>query len=93
VLPPRTIVDLGKLLDVPSPRFRLDDELWARVVYDFALGYRLRVLPRDHLCDRSYPCIRGGWPPSSCRSAMSASRRVDQRVEDLCAAFELQKPY
>jgi len=93
VLPPRTIVDLGKLLDVPSSRFRLDDELWARVVYDFALGYRLRVLPRDHLL-RSLVPLYSGWLASFILQVRDVSiEAVDQRVEDLCAAFELQKPY
>ena len=34
-------------MDGPAASFRLDDELWASIVYDFALGYRLRVLARD----------------------------------------------
>ena len=49
VLPPRTILDLRRLMDGPAASFRLDDELWARIVYDFALGYRLRVFAREHI--------------------------------------------
>jgi hypothetical protein len=93
VLPPRTIVDLRKVVDLPSSQFRLDDELWARVVYDFALGYRLRVLPRDHLL-RSLVPLYSGWLASFIRQLRDASgEAADQRVEDLCTAFELQKPY
>jgi hypothetical protein len=93
VLPPRTIVDLRKLLDLPSSQFHLDDELWARIVYDFALGYRLRVLPRDHLL-RSLVPLYSGWLASFILQVLDASlEAVDQRVEDLCAVFERQKPY
>jgi hypothetical protein len=93
VLPPRTIVDLRKLVDLPSSQFRLDDELWARVVYDFALGYRLRVLPRDHLL-RSLVPLYSGWLASFIRQVRDAGiEAADQRVEDLCTVFELQKPY
>jgi hypothetical protein len=93
VLPPRTIVDLGKLVDLPSSKFRLDDDLWARIVYDFALGYRLRVLPRDHLL-RSLMPLYSGWLASFVLQVRGASiEAVDQRVEDLCGVFELQKPY
>jgi hypothetical protein len=93
VLPPRAIVDLGKLVDRPSSQFRLDDELWARVVYDFALGYRLRVLPREHLL-RSIVPLYSGWLASFILQVRDAGlEAVDQRVEDLCTVFELQKPY
>ena len=93
VLPPRTIVDLHKIVDLPSSKFHLHDELWARVVYDFALGYRLRVLPRDHLL-RSLVPLYSGWLASFILQVADASvEAMDQRIEDLCTVFELQKPY
>ena len=47
MLPPKTIIELRKLADAPPDRFRFDDRLWASIIYDFALGYSLRVMPRD----------------------------------------------
>jgi hypothetical protein len=62
-------------------------------VYDFALGYRLRVLPRDHLL-RSLVPLYSGWLASFIRQVRDAGiEAADQRVEDLCTVFELQKPY
>jgi hypothetical protein len=93
VLPPRTIVELGKLAERRPPQFRLDDELWARIVYDFALGYRLRALPRDHLL-RSLVPLYSGWLASFVLQLSGAGvEAADQRVEELCAAFERQKPH
>jgi hypothetical protein len=93
VLPPRTIVDLRRLVDGPDTRFSLDDELWARIVYDFALGYRLRALARDHLL-RSLVPLYSGWLASFVLQVQDLStEQVERRVEDLAAAFEAQKPY
>jgi hypothetical protein len=93
VLPPKTIVDLRRLVDAPPTRFRLDDELWARIVYDFALGYRLRVLARDHLL-RSLVPLYLGWLASFILQVRDVSpEEVDQRIEQLGLAFEVQKPY
>jgi len=93
VLPPRTIVELRKVVETPPAQFRLDDELWARIVYDFALGYRLRVLPRDHLL-RSLVPLYSGWQASFILQVREASTAAtDERVEDLATAFEAQKPY
>jgi glucosylglycerate synthase len=93
VLPPRTIVDLRRLVESRPPEFRLSDDLWARVVYDFALGYRLRVLPRPHLL-RSLVPLYSGWLASFILQVRELGlAAVDQRVEDLALAFEAQKPY
>lgn len=93
VLPPRTIVALGKLLQGSLEQFRLDDELWARIVYDFALGYRLRVLPRDHLL-RSLVPLYTAWLASFVLQVRDLDAdAADARVDRLAAVFEAQKPY
>jgi hypothetical protein len=93
VLPPRTILELRRLTEAPADRFRFDDRLWATIVYDFALGYSLRVLPRDHL-RRSLAPLYSGWLASfvlQMRNADLAS--VQERVEQVCLGFESEKRY
>ena len=93
VLPPRTIVDLRKLLDCPAGGFRLDDELWARVVYDFAVGFHLRTVAREHLL-RSLVPLYSGWLASYISQVGKAGPdAADLRVETLAKAFETQKSY
>jgi glucosylglycerate synthase len=93
VLPPRTVIDLRRLVDGPVGSFRLDDELWARIVYDFALGYRLRVLARDHVL-RSLVPLYLAWLASFVIEVRGQSDEdVERRLERLGAAFEAQKPY
>lgn len=93
MLPPRTIVDLKRLVDGPAAQFSLDDELWARVVYDFALGHRLRVLARDHLL-RSLVPLYSGWLASFILQVRDlGAEAAEQRIERVAAAFEAQKPY
>lgn len=91
VLPPRTIVELRKLTETVPERFRFDDRLWASIVYDFALGYSLRVMPRDHLL-RSLTPLYTGWVASFVLQMGSASlERIEERVEQLCRGFESEK--
>jgi hypothetical protein len=93
LLPPRTLVDLRKLADATTTRFQFDDALWARVVYDFAVGYRLRALPRDHLL-RSLVPLYSGWLASFLLQVGDLDAdAADARVDDLAAGFERQKPY
>ena len=93
VLPPRSILDLRQLMDKPAASFRLDDGLWARIIYDFALGYRLKVLAREHIL-RSLVPLYLAWLASFIIEIRDRSDDdVQQRLERLCAAFEAQKPY
>jgi len=93
VLPPRTIVDLKKLSETPLERFQFDDRLWAGIIYDFAFGYNLRVMPADHLL-RSLTPLYTGWMASFVLQVRNAtSSQVEDRVEQVCLAFEAQKRY
>jgi hypothetical protein len=93
VLPPRTIVELRKLTEMAPDRFRFDDRLWANIVYDFALGYTLRVMPRDHLL-RSLTPLYAGWLASFvCEMRNASAAQVDERVEQVCLGFESEKRY
>ena len=66
-----------ELAAAPPESFRMDDRLWARTIYDFALGHRLRVIARDHLL-RSLTPLYLGWLTSFIL-ADGTSRRARSR--------------
>ena len=93
VLPPATLLDLKKLASRPQDQFRIADEAWARVIYDFALGYRLRVIGRDHLLRALTPLYLGWCASFILEMENAGEREVEARLEKLCLAYEAQKPY
>jgi glucosylglycerate synthase len=93
VLPPATLFELRKLSRLAREQFRLPDELWARIVYDFALAHRLRTINRDHLLKSMTPLYLG-WVASYAHGFEAGDLiGVDQRMERLALAFEAEKPY
>jgi glucosylglycerate synthase len=93
VLPPATLFDLRKLAHPPSERFRMSDELWVRIVYDFALAHRLRTISRDHLL-RSLTPLYLGWAASYAQDLKAAgAASPEQRLERLSLAYEAGKSY
>ena len=93
VLPPTTLLELRKLSRASEDRFRLPDNLWARIVYDFALGHRLRTISRDHLL-RSITPLYLGWTASyALEVERSTPDMVEYRLEQLCDAYEAGKTY
>jgi hypothetical protein len=93
VLPPATLVELNRLTRLPDQDFRLSDELWARILFDFALAHRLRLIRRDHLVLAMTPLYLA-WVASFVHQiAELDAARVRDRIEQLCVAFETARPY
>ena len=96
VLPPVTLLELKRLTLVPTERFRVPDELWVRIIYDFALAFRLRTISRTHLLGALTPLYLG-WVASYVNEwshpAGAIKNTPSQRHEQLARAFEDGKPY
>jgi hypothetical protein len=93
VLPPATLFELRKLLRLSLEQFHMPDELWVRIVYDFALAHRLRTISRDHLLNSMTPLYLG-WVASYARDLQTVGLpALEQRLERLSLAYESGKPY
>jgi hypothetical protein len=92
-MPPATVLELRRMCRLTDDNFCFPNELWARTIYDFAVGYRLRAIGRDHLL-RALTPLYLGWMSSFILSVgESTPAEVEDRIETLCRAFESQKPY
>jgi hypothetical protein len=92
VLPPNSLLGLKKLSLMPPSGFRMDDSLWARIVYDFILAYRLRTINRGHLLGALTPLYLA-WVASHLILTASGEPTAEAHIEALAAAFEADKPY
>ncbi len=93
LLSPATMLELKRVAQLPGDRFEFPDETWAHVVYDFSLGYRLRIINRDHLL-RALTPLYLGWVASFVIQMKDAGpREVEERLEKLCLTYEERKPY
>ena len=95
VLPPNSLLGLKKLSIMPPAAFRMPDSLWARIVYDFVLAYRLRTINRGHLLGALTPLYLA-WVASHLLLSSGTSAETlspDKHIEILAAAFETDKPY
>jgi hypothetical protein len=93
VLPPQSLLAVKRLARAPEESFAVDDALWARIVYDFAVAYHLATMDRAMLL-RSMTPLYLGWVAGFVREVRDLDREgAEARVERLCRAFEATKPY
>jgi hypothetical protein len=91
VLPPNSLLGLKKLSVMPAESFRMPDNLWARIVYDFILAYRLRTINRGHLLGALTPLYLA-WTASHL-TLISNGTAPEKHIQDVAVAFETDKPY
>jgi glucosylglycerate synthase len=91
VLPPQSLLALKRLSLMAPAQFLMPDSLWARIVYDFLIAYRLRTMNRSHLLGAFIPLYRG-WVASHI-NLTAAGTDSEAHIEAVAAAFEADKPY
>jgi hypothetical protein len=93
VLPPATLLPLRAAARAGAESFRVDDALWARIVYDFAVAHFVKTVERGQLLGAMTPLYLG-WLAGFLRDKSDGdAAAAEARVEALCAAFEREKPY
>jgi glycosyltransferase involved in cell wall biosynthesis len=93
VLAPETLGDVLSLETDDLERFRFPDDVWARVVYDAALGHHYGVIHREHLLRSLVPLYLGRTAAFVLAVRDRGAEASEAAAENVARAFERQKPY
>ncbi|HBH02047.1 MAG TPA: glycosyl transferase family 2 [Candidatus Rokubacteria bacterium] len=93
VLTPDTLGDVLSLEVRDAAAYRFPDPLWARVVYEFALGHHFGVVHRDHLLRSLVPLYLGRTAALVNATQAASAPATEAALERVGAAFERAKPY
>jgi glucosylglycerate synthase len=91
VLPPNSLLGLKRLSVTDAAEFRMPDPLWARIVFDFLIAFRLRTINRGHLLGALIPLYLA-WAAGHI-NLTAAGVSSERHIEAVAAAFEADKPY
>ncbi|HUG38163.1 MAG TPA: hypothetical protein VML54_14490, partial [Candidatus Limnocylindrales bacterium] len=93
ILAPDTLGDVLALDALDAAGFRFADRLWARVVYDFLLAARARVMYPSHLAQSLAPLYLGRAASLVLETRGRPSGAVAEAGARLGRVFEAEKPY
>jgi hypothetical protein len=93
VMAPDTLGEVLSLETADAGSFRFPDDLWARVVWDFALGHHYTVIHREHLLRSLVPLYLGRTAAYVLGTGDRSAAASEAAVETVARAFERQKPY
>lgn len=91
VLAPNSLLGLKRLSVVEPSAFRMPETLWARVVFDYLVAYRLRTINRGHLLGALIPLYLA-WVAGHI-NVVASGTDSEVHIEAVASAFESEKPY
>jgi len=81
---------LGALQD---RNFRFPPGLWTRVIYDYAITFHKKKLPKEHLIKSLTPLYLGRTASFIMEVEQMGQEEVEGEIEKLCTEFEYNKEY
>jgi glycosyltransferase involved in cell wall biosynthesis len=92
-LPSETALWLESIGRLSDESFSFPQDLWARIIYDFASAYHKGSVHREHLLKSMIPLYLGRVASFVMENQESTAGEVEAKIESLCRVFEEMKPY
>jgi hypothetical protein len=80
-----------KLSADSSESFHIPDNIWADIIYSFALAYHRKIINRQHLLKSLTPLYIGRVASFVLETWGSDAIEVEDKIENLCVFFENKK--
>lgn len=79
--------------DLSEDKFRIPDNVWAEIIYSFALACHRKIINKEHLLKSLTPLYIGRVASFVMETPYSNADEVEDRIEDLCLTFEGKKEF
>ncbi|HET9178711.1 MAG TPA: glycosyl transferase family 2 [Terriglobia bacterium] len=93
ILSAETLAQVRDVAQQNGTPFRFPDELWVKIVYEFAASYHHSVINREHLLQALTPLYRGRIYSVVLENQRADSEQIEKRRELLSEEYEKQRPY
>jgi glucosylglycerate synthase len=91
-LPSSVVGILKKAGRTQADNFRLSDDVWAEIVYRFAVGFHRQLFHREHLLKSLTPLYLGRVASFVIQTMTTGEEEAESLIEILCGEFERKKP-
>ncbi|MDY6863972.1 MAG: glycosyltransferase [Thermodesulfobacteriota bacterium] len=84
---------LETMITVPKEKFSIPDSVWVEIIYNFAIACHKKLMSQDHIIKSLTPLYLGKVASFVIETWESSADDVEQRLEELCNAYEKTKSY
>jgi glycosyltransferase involved in cell wall biosynthesis len=93
ILPEEIINSLNRVKGLWKEEFHIPDEVWAKIIYSFAIAAHKKMLNKEHLLKSLTPLYLGKVASFVVETWESSASEVEEKIEGLCISFEKEKKF
>jgi len=93
IVSPDIMTKLMEIGDLPPDQFDFPTQLWAKLLYDFAVCHQTGKLEREELLASLIPLYFGKTLSYVRKTARMSVQQAEEFIENECMVFEESKPY
>jgi len=84
---------LRKAGEFPKEEFHIPDDVWAEIIYSFAIAAHKKLINKEHLLKSLTPLYIGRTASFVLETWESDAEEVEEKIENLCIIFENKKDF
>jgi hypothetical protein len=85
--------EVERLAALDDREFRFPIGLWARIIYDYAIAFHMKKLPKEHLLKSLVPLYVAKTASFILEVDPMQQHEAEAEIEKLCMEFENSKDY
>lgn len=93
ILSDETWGNVNELRDMKLDNFYYPSNLWARILFDFAIAYRIELIDHNQLIDALIPFYHSRTLSFVNNTLESSMQEAEEYLEGICRVFEQEKDY
>ena len=93
VIYPPNLNKLEEIKTLSLERFEFPVELWIKIIYDFAVGHKNKVVDQQLICEALIPLYFGKTLSYVKKTERMSIQEAEEFIDYECEMFEKAKPY
>jgi hypothetical protein len=93
ILPKSVLIEIQKTKNIPKNEFYYRSDLWARILFNYAIAYRNYVVPKEQLIESMIPFYHSRILSFVNKTADKDTKECEEYFESIVRVFEAEKSY
>jgi glycosyltransferase involved in cell wall biosynthesis len=91
IIPKSELNEVNKAAELPIEKFYYRSDIWARILFDFAIAYRNNRIPREHIVDALIPFYHSRILSFVNKTGHMSTKECEEYFEMIVRVFESEK--
>ncbi len=93
ILPKTELTEIQKTKKIPKKEFYYRSDLWARILFNYAIAYRNYLIPKEQLIESMIPFYHSRILSFVNKTAHKDTKECEEYFESIVRVFEAEKSY